>query len=134
MHWIIRNKIDIILLDFAKAFDTVPHQRLLTKLQHYGIRSNTYNWIKAWLNHLMQQVVLTSSSESVTSSVLQGIVLGPLMFLLYINNIITNVNSPLRIFADDCLLNRIIDIPEDTAILQNDLDQIINGYQLGNLL
>ena len=122
-----RKQIDIILLDFAKVFDTIPHQRLLTKLQHYGIRNNTYNWIKTWLSNRTQQVVLdgvTSSSVSVTSGVPQGTVLGPLMFLLYINDIITDVNSPLRIFADDCLLYRIIDTPEDTAILQNDLDQI----------
>ena len=91
-----RKQIDIILLNFAKAFDT-------------------------------QQVVLdgvTSSSVSVTSGVPQGTVLGPLMFLLYVNDIITHENSPLRIYADDCLLYRIIDTPEDTAILQNDLDQI----------
>ena len=122
-----KKQIDIILLDFAKAFDTVPHQRLLTKLQHYGIQSNTYNWIKAWLSNRTQQVLLdgvTSSSVSITSGVPQGTVLGPLMFLHYINDIITNINSPLRIFADNCLLYRIINTPEDTAILQQDLDQI----------
>ena len=122
-----KKQIDIILLDFAKAFDTVPHQRLLTKLQHYGIRDNTYNWIKAWLSNRTQQVLLdgiTSSSISVTSGVPQGTVLGPLMFLLYINDIISNINSPLRIFADDCLLYRIINTSKDTIIFQKDLDQI----------
>jgi len=119
-------EIDIVLLDFAKAFDTVPHQQLLTKLHNYGIR-NTYNWIKAWLTNRTQQVLLNgvkSTSVSVSSGVPQGTVLGPLMFLLYINDIITDIDSPLRIFADDYLLYRIINTPEDTNILQKDLDQI----------
>ena len=130
------KQINIILLNFAKAFDTVPHQRLLTKLQHYGIRDNTCNWIKAWLSNHTQQVLLdgiTSNSISVTSGVPQGTVLGPLMFLLYINDIISNINSPLRKFADDCLLYRIINTSEDIIILQKYLDQIaswVSTWQL----
>ena len=123
-----KKQIDIILLDFAKAFDTVKF--LINDFSpslHYGIRINTYIWIKAWLSNHTQRVLLdgvTSSSVSVTSGVPRGMVLGLLMFVLYINDIITNINSPLRIFADNCLFYRIINTPEDTAILQQDLDQI----------
>ena len=131
-----RKQVDVILLDFAKAFDTVPHQRLLTKLHFYGIQNDTYNWIKAWLSNRTQQILLdgiTSSSVAVTSGVPQGTVLGPLMFLLYINDITTNIKSPLRIFADDCLLYRVINSPEDTIILQQDLDQISHWVKIWQL-
>ena len=79
-----KKQIDIILIDFAKAFDTVPHQRLLTKLQRYGIQNNTYNWIKAWLSNHTQLLlfdVVTSSYVSVTSGVPQGMVFSPLIFI-----------------------------------------------------
>ena len=128
--------VDVILLDFAKAFDTVPHQRLLTKLHFYGIQNDTYNWTKAWLSNRTQQILLdgiTSSSVAVTAGVPQGTVLGPLMFLLYINDINTNIKSPLRIFADDCLLYRVINSPEDTIILQQDLDQISHWVKIWQL-
>ena len=122
-----------MLLDFAKAFDTVPHQRLLTKLQNYGIQNSTYNWIKAWLTNGTQQVLINGVKSSSVSGVPQGTVLEPLMFLLYINDIITNIDSPLRIFTDDCLLYRIINTPEDTTILQKTWIRSLRGYQLGNL-
>ena len=131
-----RKQVDVILLDFAKAFNTVPHQRLLTKLHFYGIQNDTYNWIKAWLSNRTQQILLdgiTSSSVAVTSGVPQGTVLGPLMFLLYINDITTNIKSPLRIFADDRLLYSVINSPEDTIILQQDLDQISHWVKIWQL-
>ena len=131
-----RKQVDVILLDFAKAFDTAPHQRLFTKLHFYGIQNDTYNWIKAWLSNRTQQILLdgiTSSSVAVTSGVPQGTILCPLMFLLYINDITTNIKSPLRIFADDCLLYRVINSPEDTIILQQDLDQISDWVKIWQL-
>jgi len=93
------------------AFDSVPHQRLLKKLQYYGINDNIYNWIETWLTRRFQSVVLNGISShpvSVQSGVPQGTILGLLMFLLYINDISNNVYSPLRLFADDCLLYRVI--------------------------
>ena len=122
-----QKQVDLILLDFSKAFDTVPHQRLLAKLRHYGINGNCYNWIQTWLTRRSQSVVLDSISSSpvpVLSGVPQGTVLGPLMFLLYINDITQGINSPLRLFADDCLLYRVINSIGDTSRLQEDLNRL----------
>jgi len=115
----------VILLDFSKAFDSVPHQRLLKKLQHYGINNNIYNWIETWLTKRSQCVVLngvSSDSVPVQSGVPQGTVLGPLMFLLYINDISKGIHSPLRLFADDCLLYKVVTTEQDALQLQKDLD------------
>ena len=111
----------------SKTFDTVPHQRLLKKLEHYGIRNDILNWIKAWLTDQTQCMLLkgeSSPSVIVISGVPLVTVLGPLMFLLYINNISRNIASSLRLFADDCLLYRIIDSHDDITILQGDLNRL----------
>eukprot|EP00794_Sanderia_malayensis_P006479 gene6479-7218_t len=103
------SNVDILILDFSKAFDTVPHGRLMSKLDHYGIKRSTDigRWISAWLWDRNQQVVVdgeVSSSVKVESGVPQGTVLGPLLFLLFINDITMQIDSHLRLFADDCLL------------------------------
>jgi len=106
-----QKQVDIILLDFTKAFDSVPHQRLLKKLQYYRISNNIYNWIETWLTRRSQCVLLNgvfSHQVQVESGVPQGTVLGLLMFLLYINDISNHIHSSLRLFANDCLLYRII--------------------------
>ena len=116
---------DLILLDFSRAFDTVPHKRLLAKLHHYRIDHQVCAWIQSWLTQRTQSVVVDGVSSPpvrVLSGVPQGTVLGPLMFLLYINDIATGISSPLRLFADDCLLYRTIKSIEDSIILQKDLE------------
>ena len=93
------------ILDFSKAFDKVPHQRLKQKLQFYGIRESTQHWIMAFLSDRKQRVVVDGASSSysaVESGVPQGTVLGPLLFLIFINEINTNISSKIRLFADDC--------------------------------
>ena len=126
-----RNKqVDVLVLDFSKAFDTVAHQRLLLKLDHYGIRDKTLGWIRTWLTNRKQRVIVDgdkSEESSVTSGVPQGTVLGPLMFLLHINDIGDNVSKGtyIKLFADDCLLFREIDSLSDAESLENDLQSLV---------
>ena len=122
-----KDQVDIILLDFAKAFDKVPHVRLLHKLQYYGIRGETLTWIKEFLSGRSQQVILEgqNSRKDVLSGVPQGTVLGPLLFLAFINDLPEVVKtSEARLFADDCLLYRQIKNDKDTADLQADLSAL----------
>lgn len=121
------KQVDIVLLDFSKAFDKVPHTRLLHKLEHYGIRDNTLNWIGSFLHDRQQLVLLEgekSSTATVDSGVPQGTVLGPLLFLIYINDLPDNIKSNVKLFADDCLLYREIHTESDTHKLQKDLDTL----------
>ena len=118
---------DIIVMDFAKAFDKVPHRRLLYKLDYYGIRGSTHKWIASWLSGRTQQVVLDGQASDpipVLSGVPQGSVLGPVLFLVFINDLPDNIRSSVRLFADDCVLYRNIRSFSDCLILQDDLDQL----------
>jgi hypothetical protein len=122
-----KSQIDAILLDFSKAFDNVPHERLAAKLHHYGVRGNTLSWIKSFLANRDKQVILDgakSNSALVSSGVPQGTVLGPLLFLVCINDLLSNVNATGRLFADDCLLYRTIKTTNDEVSLQNNLDTL----------
>ena len=102
-------QVDIGILDFSKAFDVVPHQRLLNKLSYYGISGKTHQWIKNFLIGRTQNVLVDghlSDPADVGSGVPQGTVLGPLLFLLYINDLplILSPGTRIRLFADDCLI------------------------------
>jgi hypothetical protein len=111
-------------MDVSKAFDKVSHARLLNKLEWYGIQGNTLDWISDFLHNRTQRVVLDgkqSDSSWVTSGVPQGSVLGPILFLLYINDLPDCVNSQVRLFADDTILDRKIMNPNDATSLQQDL-------------
>ena len=113
-----------LLLDFAKAFDEVPHERLCQKLFHYGVRGPLLEWIKFFLKGRSQSVLLEdhkSLSMPVLSGVPQGTVLGPLLFLCYINNSPNSVISKIRLYADDVLLFSTVDTLEDCDQLQLDL-------------
>ena len=123
------SQADVAVLDFAKAFDKVPHQRLIRKLQFYNLEPKVVGWIQAFLSNRSQSVVVdghTSTSAPVLSGVPQGTVLGPLLFLLFINDIATNVTSSIRLFADDCLLYRETNKKEECEILQQDLDKLVS--------
>jgi len=120
-----KDQVDVILLDFAKAFDKVPFQRLRHKLHFYGIRHNTLQWISSFLNSRTNQVLVEGSiSEKleVLSGVPQGTVLGPLLFLVYINDLPSVCrSSQANLFADDTLLYKHIRSFEDATKLQKDL-------------
>ena len=121
------EQIDAVLLDFSKAFDKVMHQRLLKKLRHYDVRDNLNQWIQDFLTDRQQEVVLEgvhSKATDVTSGVPQGTVLGPLLFLVYINDMPENISSTTRMFADDALVYRIIRSRKDHTLLQEDLDKL----------
>ena len=101
------NPVDVIYLDFQKAFDSVPHLRLLNKLQSYGISGKLLAWIKAFLTDRKQQVVLEgcySEWTDVACGVPQGSVLGPLLFLVYVNDLPDVVQCDIKLFADDTKL------------------------------
>ena len=105
----------------------MPHKRLLYKLKRYGIQGDLVKWIEQWLTNRSQRVVLenhASTEVPVKSGVPQGTVLGPLMFLLYINDIDTNISSTIRLFADDCIIYKIINSMDDSRCLQRDLNVI----------
>ena len=119
------HTIDVIYLDFKKAFDSVPHMRLLSKLNSYGFRDPLLGWLKSFLIGRRQRVCVhdtVSLWHNVTSGIPQGSVLGPVLFLLYINDLPDNVTSNVYMFADDTKIYRPMTSHEDTTILQNDLD------------
>ena len=128
------KQIDAKLLDFSKAFDKVPHNRLLLNLDHYGFRGNTLQWIRHFLTDRTQQVLLEgthSSTCAVDSGVPQGTVLGPLLFLAFINDLPESVTSNARLFADDCLLHRVVNTNDDQLQLQEDIHQLDKWEKLG---
>ena len=121
------NEVDIIYLDFKKAFDTVPHQRLFRVLHQLGIGGKTHDWIRSFLNGREQRVMVNeipSRWEPVLSGIPQGSVLGPVLFIIYINSMTDVVQSPLLLFADDAKLYREISTVEDQLILQKDLEEL----------
>ena len=116
--------VDVIYLDFSKAFDKVPHQRLLGKLRAHGLGETVVGWIESWLCGRKQRVVIRgkgSEWSEVTSGVPQGSVLGPTLFLIYINDIDDGVNSSVLKFADDTKIFRNVMTCEQAFSLQEDL-------------
>lgn len=121
------NGIDVIFLDYRKAFDTVPHKRLLSKLQQAGITGKVFNWIQAFLQSREMRVVVNghcSSWTQVISGVPQGSVIGPLLFLIYVNDLPDWIKSEMRMFADDTKVWKKITELKDCIDLQEDLTRL----------
>jgi hypothetical protein len=119
--------VDVVYLDFAKAFDKVPHSRLAAKLESCGVGGKVLCWIKNWLLGRRQKVGIRgkySDWAEVISGVPQGSVLGPLLFLVYINDIDEGILSKISKFADDTKLCREIGSELDAKILQEDLKRL----------
>ena len=115
---------DILVMDFAKAFDKVCHSLLTHKLHHYGLQGNVNRWIKNWLANRKQSVVVEGEQSQfvrVESGVPQGSVLGPCLFLFYINDLPAKLHSSVRLFADDTIAYLVIRSHEDADLLQEDL-------------
>ena len=128
--------VDVIYFDLAKAFDSVPHAHLLTKLEAYGLTEKLLGWLRSYLVGRRQKVVINGHSSTwcgVSSGVPQGSVLGPLLFNIYVNDIASQVNSTILQFADDLKMFRVIHDVTDFNQLQEDIDSLVtwaNKWQL----
>ena len=119
--------VDIIYLDFQKAFDTVPHKRLISKVKAHGIAGNTLKWLGDWLSDRKQRVVINgkeSEWHKVNSGVPQGSVLGPVLFIVYINDIDEGINCTLSKFADDTKIMSKVESASQWQELQSDLNKL----------
>ena len=128
------KEVRVVFCDISKAFDRVWHRGLLHKLKGIGCSEHLLQWFKSYLSDRRQRVVLngeTSDWASISAGVPQGSILGPVLFLIYINDIVKEINSSIRLFADDTSLYVIVDNPQSAAYtLNNDLEKITQWSRL----
>ena len=132
-----RSPVDVIYLDVQKAFDKCPHQRLVLKLKSHGMGNSIVNWIKKWLTDRRQGVAVdeeVSSWKSVLSGVPQGSVLGPILFLVYINDLEEGVTGNILKFADDTKLFRKTKEMGDKQKLQDDIHKLFRWSEKWQML
>jgi hypothetical protein len=117
------KEVRVVFCDISKAFDRLWHKGLLRKLESIGIRGSLLSWVKNYLSERKQRVVINNSTSSwrdINVGVPQGSILGPLLFIVFINDILTDINSTIKLFADDTSLYLIVDDPQETAHTLND--------------
>ena len=127
---------DVAFMDFRKAFDAVPHERLMYKLQKYGIKGQLLNWIRNFLSGRSQYVKINntkSEERPVTSGVPQGSVLGPMLFIFFINDLPNVCSVTTKIYADDTKAYTSINCDEDHTRLQQSIDEMYNWTQTWQL-
>ena len=132
-----KHQQDIILLDLQKAFDKVPHRHLLKKLEASGVRGEEHEWLRTYLTCHTQRVVVdgrASQEVPVLSGVPQGTVLGPLMFLTYINDINRYISGTIKLFADVALLFRQIRSDADCFTTERPGHLILMGSEVENAI
>ena len=130
------NSVDLVYLDFAKAFDKVPHKRLATKLRACGIQGSILQWITNWLKERRQRVRVMGKNSNwieVTSGVPQGSVLGPLLFVIYINDIDDGIVSKISKFADDTKLCATVNNEEEANVLREDLERLFKWSEVWSM-
>ena len=128
--------IDIIYTDFAKAFDSVPHKRLAVKLKSLGINGEVLRWIEAFLSGRRHRVSIDGELSDwvyVKSGIPQGSVLGPILFVVFINDMPRVINNCCKLFADDAKIYSAIHSEDDTVSLQNDINSLVEWSTLWQL-
>ena len=126
------HQTNVLVMDFHKAFDKVGHRRLPTKLQDYGVTGKMNCWVQNWLEDHTQVVVVDGEQSGpvpVTPGVPQGSVLGPCLFLFFINDMAEKLQSSIRLFADDTIVYLAVDSQCDAMALQHDLDLLAEWEQ-----
>lgn len=128
------KEVRVVFCDISKAFDWVWQKGLIAKLKHYGISGSILSWFESYLSNRFQRVVLPGGNSDwleIKADVPQWSILGPLLFILYINDIVHEIHSNIRLFADDTSLYNIVDFPDSAAqILNDDLQRIGNWADL----
>lgn len=123
-----KQQVDAVYVDFAKAFDTVPHIVVIEKMKHMGFPSWITSWLLSYLSDRNAFVTVNSASSKsfeICSGVPQGSVLGPLIFIIFVNDLILKISSFKLSFADDLKMYRIVSSAVDCSELQNDIDALL---------
>ena len=113
--------------------DSVPHLKLLSKLESYGIKGSLLRWIKNFLTRRIQRIVINGCKSSflpVSSGIPQGSILGQTLFLIYVNNLPEGILSSLKLFVDDTKLYRVIKLETDRDVLQQDINRLMKWTEV----